>query len=57
MAKVRVSKRRHGVTSDSLYQKWLISPEASRRTVKHTTQGGIRKILHPSFLQQFKTDY
>ena len=43
---VRTSKGRHGVTSNSLSQKWLISPESARRTVQHTTQRGIRKILH-----------
>ena len=49
MDKVGESKGRHGVTSDPLSQKWLISPEADRRTVQNTTQRGIRTILHPSF--------
>ena len=33
VAKVRASKGRHGVTLESLSQKWLISLEAARRVV------------------------
>ena len=33
MDRVRVLKVRHGVTLESLSQKWLISPEAARRIV------------------------
>ena len=36
---------KHGVNLESLSQKWIISLEADRRTVKHTTKRGIRKIL------------
>ena len=56
VARVVESRGGHFFTLDSLYQKWLISPEAARRTVQHTTQRGIRTILHPSLLQQFKTN-
>ena len=48
VVKVGEYKVRHGVTLESLHQKWLISPEAARITVQHTTQRVIRKILHPS---------
>ena len=56
MAKVGSSKGRHGVTLEYLSQKWLISPQADMKKVQHTTQQGIRKILHPYLLQQFKTN-
>ena len=46
--KVESSKGGHGVTSESLSQKWLISPKSARGTVQHTTQRGIMTILHPS---------
>ena len=35
--KVGASNERNGVTSEPLYQKWLISPEVARITVQHTT--------------------
>ena len=38
MAMVEAPKGRHDITSESLSQKWLISLEAARRTVQHTTQ-------------------
>ena len=56
VAKVGASKGIRGVTSESLSQKWLISPEAVRRTVQHTTQQGIRKILQPSLSRKFNTN-
>ena len=56
VAKVVASKGIHGVTLDSLSQKWLISTESARRTVHHTKHRGIRKILHPSLSQIFKTN-
>ena len=56
VAKVGASKRIHGVTSEYLSHKWLVSPEAARITVQHTTQQGIRTILRPSLSQQFKTN-
>ena len=46
--RVRVSKGRHGVALESFSRKWLISTEAERRLTQHTTQRGIREILHPS---------
>ena len=56
MANVGAYKGRHGVTLDSLSLKWLISTEAARRTVQHTTQQGIRTILQPSLSQLFNTN-
>ena len=38
MDSVEASKGRHVVTLESLYKIWLISSEAARRTVHHTTQ-------------------
>ena len=55
--KVGASKGRHGVTSESLSQKWSISPEVARIIVQHTTKRGIRTILHLPLLRQFKTNY
>ena len=51
-----MSKGKHGVTSESLYQKWLIYPEADKSTVKHTPQRGIKTILHLYLSRQFKTN-
>ena len=56
VAKVGVSKGRHGVTSESLSQKWSISPEEERRTVQYSIQRGIRTILYPSLARKFKTN-
>ena len=50
------SKRRHGVTSESLYPILLISIEAARRTIQHTTQRVIRTIIHPYLSCRFKTN-
>ena len=38
VSKVGTYKGRHGVTLESLSQKWLISPKEARRIVQHTTQ-------------------
>ena len=54
VARVVASKGRYDVTLTSLYQKCLISAEASRRSVQHTSQRGIRTILHPSLSYQLK---
>ena len=56
VARVVESRGGHFFTLDSLYQKWLISPEAARRTVRNTIQRGISMILHPSLSQIFKTN-
>ena len=56
VAKVVASKGRYGVTLDSLSQKWLILLEATSRIVRHTTQQGIRIIIHPFFPQIFNTN-
>ena len=56
MNKVGASKGRHGFTLESLSQKWLISLEADSKTAQYTTQLGIRKIVHPSLSQRFKTN-
>ena len=47
LAKDGVSKIIHGVTSEYLSQKWLISMEVDSRTVQHATQIRIRTIMHP----------
>ena len=57
VARVGASKGRHGVTSESLSQKWLISLQAARSTVQHTTQQGIRTILHLYLSRLFKKKY
>ena len=54
VARVVVFKRNHGDNSKSLSQKFFLSPEVAKRTLQHTTQRGIRKILHPSSSRQFK---
>ena len=56
VAKIGASKRRHGFASESLSQKWLISLEAVRRKVQHTTQRGIRTILHSYLSHRFKNN-
>ena len=38
VARVILLKGTHGVTSDSLSQKWLLSSEAAKRNLEHTTQ-------------------
>ena len=52
VARVGASKGRHGVNSEYLYQKWLISPEAERRTVHHTTQ----RVLGRSYIHTCHVD-
>ena len=56
LVRVKVSNRKHGVTSESLSQKWLKSPEVANRIVQHTTHCGTRKIPHPPLSRQFKTN-
>ena len=55
--RVVASKGRHGVTSNYLSQKWLISLEAASRTVQHITQRGIRTILYPSLSTSIKNKW
>ena len=55
--RVGALKGNHGVTSDYLSQKWLTSPEASKKTVHHTTQRSIRTVLHMSLPRRFKRNY
>ena len=56
VARVVVSEGKHGVIYESLSQKLLISTEASKRAVYHTTQIGIRTILHSPLSRRFKTN-
>ena len=48
MARAGVSKENHGVNSESLYQKWLISPEAAKsvgKTLAGYTRGRPLPVL------------
>ena len=56
VVKVGTYKGRHGVTLDSLSQKWVISTEAARRTVQHKTKQGISTTLHPDLLRLINTN-
>ena len=53
--RVGVPKGKNGVNYESVSPKWFISPEAVKRTVQHTNQRGISKILHLSLSRRFKT--
>ena len=56
VARVGTSRSRHAVDSELLARRWMISPEAAARTVKSTTQRGIRTVLHPSLSRRFRTN-
>ena len=56
VARLGLPKLKHGITSQPLSHKLLISPEAAKRTVQYTTQRGIRTILHTSLPRRFKTN-
>ena len=44
---IRVLKEKHGVTYESLSQKWSVSIEAAKIKVQHTSHRGIKMILRP----------
>ena len=46
MARLGAPRGNHGVTYESLSQKYLIAPEAAKILVQKINQQGIRKILH-----------
>ena len=53
LCKVGVSRSRALQQTDhiTLSKKWGISPANAKRTVKRTTQRGVRTVLHPSLSQ------
>ena len=48
VSRVGVGKNKRSITAETLARKWLVSPEAAKRTVQQTTQRGVRTVLHPS---------
>ena len=56
VSRVGTSKKRHAVDSEMLAKRWNIDPKTAARTVKSTTQRGIRTVLHPSLSRRFRTN-
>ena len=50
------SKRKKQVDSETLSKRFGISPAKARRTVRMTTQRGIRTTLHPSLARRYPTN-
>ena len=45
-----------GIEAQSLVKKWGIGLDAAKRTLKKTTQRGVRTVLHPSLSRRFRTN-
>ena len=58
LSKVGVAKSKASPKIDhmTLSKKWAISPEKAQRTVRMTTQRGLRTVLHPSLSRRFRTN-
>ncbi|MGL4350630.1 MAG: hypothetical protein ACRCT2_08740, partial [Plesiomonas shigelloides] len=61
VATVRVSSigSKHsgpGITAEKLAKNWGISLERAEKTIKATTQRGVRTVLHPSLSRRFRTN-
>ena len=56
IAQVRSTKRRGAVGHIALANRWGISLEKAKATVKVTTQRGIRNTLHPTLTRRLKTN-
>lgn len=48
--------RRQGIQASNLAKNWGISPELAERTVRVTTQRGIRNVVHPTLSRRFRTN-
>jgi hypothetical protein len=53
---VFTSKSTKGIDPITFSKKWGISPEKAQRTVRTTTQRGVRTVLHPSLSRRFRTN-
>jgi hypothetical protein len=53
---VKTSARMNKVDPEVLSRRWGIGIESARRTVKVTTQRGVRTVLHPSLSRRFRTN-
>ena len=53
---VHSTSRRKSVDAELLARRWDIGLEAAKRTVKSTTQRGVRTVLHPSLSRRFRTN-
>jgi hypothetical protein len=51
---LKSTERQKEVDAHTLSRKWGIGLEAAKRTIKTTTQRGIRMLLHPSLSRQFR---
>jgi hypothetical protein len=56
IAQVRSTKRRGEVGHIALANRWGISLERAKVTLKVTTQRGVRNTLHPTLTRRFKTN-
>ena len=50
------STRWNGVPPEALAEKWDIGLTTAKRTIKVTTQLGLRKVEHPSFQRHLRTN-
>lgn len=56
VSRVYTGKRRGAVDHITLANRWGISIEKAKNTVKRTTQLGVRTVLHPSLSRRFRTN-
>jgi hypothetical protein len=55
VSKVQVSQKKHMIRAQELAQTFGIGIDAAERTLRVTTQRGIRTVLHPTMTQRWKT--
>jgi hypothetical protein len=55
-SRVQVKNGHSAINYKLLAEKWLVSMDVAKRTLKRTTQMGMRTISHPSLACQFRTN-
>jgi hypothetical protein len=53
---VKSSAKMNKVDAEALSQKWGIGIESARRTIRVSTQRGVRTVLHPALSRRFRTN-
>ena len=56
LASVRVAERRNGIDAATIARNFGVGLDTARRTLKATTQRGIRTVLNPTLSRRFRTN-
>ena len=56
VSSIKSTARKNAVDAEALARKWGIGIASAQRTVRTTTQRGVRTVLHPSLSRRFRTN-